>query len=263
MIDWKAVIDAGFRLPEGLSQQAAVDELATMLGDPDPVVRDELGYTVLAHLIPDLDEDVCRRLGSELAGRFTAHDLHVRSFAALALAPIVERGVFQAAWLDQFEAWYPREQDLRGWDAELGWLHAAAHGADLLGAFGLHPEVMPGRILNLAVRRLRTPTGYLFAEMEDARLAHGIALTLSRPELSAAEAVGWLDPIEVDLNEDEAEHVLPRLANMIRVLQALYMLADRGVHRSWDGGAVLALPHKDGLKARIADVLHPMMPYAA
>jgi hypothetical protein len=27
MIDWKAVIDAGFRLPEGLSQQAAVDEL--------------------------------------------------------------------------------------------------------------------------------------------------------------------------------------------------------------------------------------------
>jgi hypothetical protein len=263
MIDWKAVIDAGFRLPEGLSQQAAVDELATMLGDPDPVVRDELGYTVLEHLIPDLDQAVCRRPGDELAGRFTAHDLHVRSFAALALAPIVKHGVFQAAWLDQFEAWYPREQDLRGWDAEFGWLHAAAHGAELLGAFGLHPGVMPGRMLNLAVKRLRTPTGYLFAEMEDARLAHGIALTLTRPELSPTAAVGWLDPIEADLNEDEAEHVLPRLANMIRVLQALYMLADRGVHRSWDGGAVLALPHKDAVKARIAEVLHPMMPYAA
>jgi hypothetical protein len=262
MIDWKAAIDVGFRLPEGLSQQAAVDELAAMLGDPDPVVRDELGYTVLEHLIPELDQAVCRRLGDELAGRFTAHDLHVRSFAALALAPIVKRGVFQAAWLDQFEMWYPGEQDLRGWNAEFGWLHAAAHGAELLGAFGLHPSVMPGRMLNLAVRRLRTPTDYLFAEMEDARLAHGIALTLTRPELSSA-AVGWLDPIEVDLNEDEAEHVLPRLANMIRVLQALYMLADRGVHRSWDGGAVLALPHKDVLKARIAEVLHPMMPYAA
>ena len=87
MIDWKAVIDAGFRLPEGLSQQAAVDELAAMLGDPDPLVRDELGYTVLVQLIPGLDEPVCRRLGDELAGRFTAHDLHVRSFAALALAP--------------------------------------------------------------------------------------------------------------------------------------------------------------------------------
>jgi hypothetical protein len=263
MIDWKAVIDAGFRLPEGLSQQAAVDELAAMLGDPNPVVRDELGYTVLEHLIPDLDQAVCRRLGDELAGRFTAPDLHVRSFAALALAPILERGVFQAAWLDRFETWYPREQDLRGWDAEFGWLHAAAHGADLLGAFGLHPGVMPDRMLNLAVKRLRTPTGYLFAEMEDARLAHGIALTLTRPELSRTAAVGWLDPIEADLNDDEAEHVLPRLANMIRVLQALYMLADRGVHRSWDGGAVLVVRHKDAVKARIGEVLHAMMPYAA
>jgi hypothetical protein len=32
MIDWKTVIDAGFRLPGGLSQRAAVDQLATMLG---------------------------------------------------------------------------------------------------------------------------------------------------------------------------------------------------------------------------------------
>jgi hypothetical protein len=65
----------------------------------------------------------------------------------------------------------------------------------------------------------------------------------------------------VDLNE--AAHVLPRLANMTRVLQALYMLADRGVHRSWDGGAVLVVRHKDAVKGRIAEVLHPMMPYAA
>lgn len=263
MIDWKAVIDAGFRLPEGLSQQAALDELATMLGDPDPVVRDELGYTVLEHLIPELDEAVCRRLGDELAGRLAAPDLHARSFAALVLAPIVKRGVFQAAWLDQFEAWYPRERDLRGWDAEFGWLHAAAHGAELLGAFGLHPGVMPGRMLNLAVKRLRTPTDYVFAEMEDSRLAHGIALTLTRPELSPAESVGWLDQIEADLNADEAEHVLPRFANMIRVLQALYVFADRGVHRSWDGGAVLTVPHKDAVKARVGEVLRSMMPYAA
>jgi Protein of unknown function (DUF2785) len=263
MTDWKAVIDAGFRLPDGLSQQAAAGELAPMLADPDPVVRDELGYTVLVHLVPDLDEAVCRRLGDELAGRFAAPDVHVRSFAALALAPIVTRGVFAAAWLDQFEAWYPGERDLRGWDPELGWLHAAAHGADLLGAFGLHPRVMPGRMLNLAVKRLGAPTDHVFAEMEDSRLAHGIALTLTRPELSPAESIGWLDQIEADLNADEAEHVLPRFANMIRVLQALYMLADRGVHRSWEGGAVLTVPHKDAVKARISEVVRSMMPYAA
>jgi hypothetical protein len=263
MIDWKAVIDADCRLPEGLSQQAAVDELVMMLGDPDPVVRDELGYTMLEHLIPGLDEAVCNSLGDELADRLTAPDLHVRSFAALTLAPIVKRGVFQARWVDEFEAWHPRERDLRGWDAEFGWLHGVAHGAELLGAFGLHHGVRPERMLDLAVKRLRTPTDYVFAEMEDSRLAHGIALTLTRPELSSAESVGWLDAIENDFNEDEAEHVLPWSANTIRVLQALYVFADRGVHRSWDGGAVLAVSHKDAVKGRIGEVLCAVMPYAA
>jgi Protein of unknown function (DUF2785) len=256
MVDWKAVIDAGFGLPDGLSQRAAVDELVRMLGDPDPVVRDELAYTVLEHLIPGLDEAACGHLGDELASRLADPELHVRSFAALALAPVVRRGVFRAAWLDEFEAWYPREEDLRGWDA-------AAHGAELLGAFGLHPEVTPGRVLNLAVARLRAPTDYVFAEMEDSRLAHGIALTLTRPELSSAESVGWLDQIEADINADDAEHVLPRFANMIRVLQGLYVFADRGVHRSWDGGAVPSLPHKDAVKARIGQILRLVMPYAA
>lgn len=263
MINWEAVIDDGFRLPEEVSQQAAVDELTAMLADPDPVTRDELAYTVLEGLIPGLDEAVCRRLGDELAGRLTDPVLHVRSFAVLTLAPVVRRGVFRPAWLDGFEAWYPRELDLRGWDAEFGWLHAAAHGAELLGAFGLHPDVVPGRMLNLAVARLRAPTDYVFAEMEDSRLAHGIALTLTRPELSSAESVGWLDPIEADLGADDAEHVLPRFANMIRVLQALYVFADRGVHRAWDGGAVLSLPHKDAVKARTGQVLRLAMPYAA
>ena len=263
MINWDAVIEAGFRLPEGLSQQAALDELVVMLGDPDPAVRDELAYTVLEQLIPGLDEAACLRLGDELAGRLTHPDLHVRSFAALVLAPVVKRGVFRPAWLAEFEAWYPRELDLRGWDPELGWLHAAAHGAELLGAFGLHPEVMPGRMLNLAVERLRTPTEYVFAEMEDARLAHGIALTLTRPELSAAGSAGWLDQIAAYVSADEAEHVLPTFANMIRVLQALYVFTDRGVHRSWDGGAVLTIANQDALKARIGEVLRSAMPYAA
>jgi hypothetical protein len=198
MINWNAVIEAGFSLPEELSQQAALDELLVMLTDPDPVVRDELAYTVLEHLIPELDEAACLRLGDELA----RPELHVRSFAALVLAPVVKRGVFRPAWLAEFEAWYPRELDLRGWDAQFGWLPAAG-------------------------------------------------------------AASWLDPIAADLGADEAEHVLPRFANMIRVLQALYVFADRGVHRSWDGGAVLSLPHKDTVKARIGEILQVAMPYAA
>ena len=263
MTDWTAVINDGFRLPEGVSQQAAVDELADMLRDPDPAVRDELAYTVLEHLIPELDEDVCKRLGDELASRFTAPDLYTRSFAALVLAPIVKRGMFWPGWLAEFEAWYPREQDLRGYDTELGWLHAAAHGADLLGAFGLHHQVRPSRMLTLAADRLRAPTDFVFAEMEDARLAHGIALTLTRAELGEDDSIAWLDMIVGALRAAETEHVLPQFANMIRVLQALYVFADRGVRRSWDREApILPLTKREAVKARIGEVLHLVMPYA-
>lgn len=251
------------RLPEGVSQEAAVDELAEMLRDPDPDVRDELAYTMLECLIPELDEHLCLRLGDELASRFTDPELHVRSFAALVLAPIVKRGIFRPDWLEEFEAWYPDEDDLRGYDEELGWLHAAAHGADLLGAFGLHDQVPPSRMLALAADRLIAPTDFVFAEMEDARLAHGIALTLTRAELNEHDSIAWLDVIQDKLSADEAEHVLPEFANTIRALQALYMFTDRGVRRSWDPeGPILRLTDTEAIKARIGEILQLAMPYA-
>jgi hypothetical protein len=101
--------------------------------------------------------------------------------------------------------------------------------------------------------------------MEDARLAHGIALTLTRSQLFAEDAVGWLDVLDSLLGaaEDDA-HVLPQVGNMIRVLQALYMFADRGVRPTWDrDGPVLTLGHRAAVKARIAEVLQLAMPYAA
>jgi hypothetical protein len=107
------------------------------------------------------------------------------------------------------------------------------------------------------------PTDFVFAEMEDARLAHGIALTVTRAELRKDDAVAWLDVIQDKLGADEAEHVLPQFANTIRVLQALYVFADRGVRRSWDPEeTILPLTNKDAVQARIAEILQLAMPYA-
>lgn len=227
-----------------------------MLRDSDPVIRDELAYTGLDQLIPDLDADVSATLGDEMASRLADHELHVRSFGALVLASIVSQGHYREQWLEAFEAWFPHERDLRGCDPDLGWLHAAAHGADLLGAFGLHDEVPPERILDLAVVRLRTPTEYVFAELEGSRLAHGIALILTRGEQDSA----WLDSLSAEL-ENDAAHVLPHVANLIGVLQPLCLFADRGVRRGWDDAQVLTLPGARQLKERIGDVLRLAIPY--
>lgn len=66
------------------------------------------------------------------------------------------------------------ERDLRGHDPELGWLHAAAHGADPLAARSRLPgqDLVP--LAELAVARLLAPTDHLFDAQEDDRIAYAL-----------------------------------------------------------------------------------------
>ncbi|MEU2657243.1 DUF2785 domain-containing protein [Streptomyces sp. NPDC007325] len=196
------------------------------------------------------------RLGTVMADRSDDPEIQARTFAPLVLNMIVGRGDFAPAWLASFRRWFPAETDLRGYDRELGWLHAVAHGADLLGTFWLHPEVDPKEMLDLAAERLVAPTNEIFAQQEYDRLAQAIARTLTRPELSEAEAIGWLDAIETDFAAGRcgAPTVAAHTSNAMRTLRMLYLLADTGVRI--DGApAPVHLPHAEGLKRRLTEVL--------
>jgi Protein of unknown function (DUF2785) len=65
-------------------------------------------------------------------------------------------------------------------DVARGWLHAVAHGADLLAAFGRCPQVSPVPLLDLAAARRLAGTGYVFAHQEDDGLGYAIGLTLTK-----------------------------------------------------------------------------------
>jgi Protein of unknown function (DUF2785) len=262
MTDRQVVIDDGFRLPDGLSADDAVAELAEALRSPDPVLRDEQAFVVLLQLIPGLDPDRRRDLGSQMAARLADPAIQARTFASLILAEIVAQGGFQPAWPAAFEAWYPAETDLRGHDPELGWLHAVAHGADLLGTFGRPAEVEPARLLRLAAARLLAPTDYLFAAQEDDRLAFAVALTLTRPELAEDESTAWLGPIAADFGAGEPGPVPAHASNTMRTLRMLYLPADRGVRPDWGDGIPIDLHHRDAVKRRLADVLAITAPFA-
>lgn len=263
MTDWQKVIDGGCQQPEGGLTPALIAELSQALRSPDPVLRDEQALTVLAGWIPDLDSGQRRRLGEEMAARFSDPEIQARTFAPLVLSMIVEQGDFDDSWLAAFTRWYPAETDLRGYDPELGWLHAVAHGADLLGAFGRCPQVVdPAPLLGVAAARLLAPTGYLFAHQEDDRLAYAIALTLTRAELSQEQSVDWLDPVRADFEASEPGPVPPRASNTMRTLRTLYILADRGVRPEWNQGQPMALAHRDAVLQRLAEVLALVAPMA-
>jgi hypothetical protein len=255
-------------------------ELLTMLRSADPAQRDEIAYLAMVQRVASGAEDAAlESLGDEMAGRLGDPEIQVRTFAALILGEVVERdhetGLASAGalarWQGAFTAWYPGETDLRGWDDQLGWLHAAANGADTLAVFGRSPRL--GRdglcgLLEVARDRLLAPTAYVFRNQEDDRLGYALAQVLSRAELDGADSVDWLDRVCGAFTPGDPGPVPPRLTNAMRTLRVLYLLCDRGFRlpdatQGDDGSPVVRVAHPEALKPALVRVLRLAWPYLA
>jgi len=255
-------------------------DLLAMLRSPDPSERDEVAYFAMVRRVATGTEDASLvSLGDEMAGRLADPEIQVRTFGALILGEIVKRdasaeGADAGAvprWRDAFAAWYPAETDLRGWDGRLGWLHAVAHGADTLAAFGRSPRL--GRedlrgLLDVARSRMLARTDYVLRDQEDDRLGYALALVLSRPELSAADSVEWLAPVAADFERGEPGPVPAFASNAMRTLRSLYLLCDRGFRcpettQGEVGAPVLSVTHREELRAALAATLRHAWPYLA
>ncbi|MEV8627174.1 DUF2785 domain-containing protein [Streptomyces sp. NPDC051079] len=257
MTDWNGVVDADYAVPADRDLGELVGELSRALADPDPEVRDGAPYGVLYTWLQRgvIDERRRLELGDEMAARFGDPEVQARTFAPLVLDMVVSAGGFRAEWVDAFARWYPSERDLRGHDEKLGWLHAVAHGADLLDRFGRHAEVDPVRMLELAAARMTAPTDHVLDQLEDDRLARAVAHVLTRTDLSERDATGWLDAVDAEFGADRIVTPVPaHLSNCLRTLRLLYVLADRGVRADQESEPE-PLHHGAAVKARLADVL--------
>jgi hypothetical protein len=273
--NWREIADADFAVPggphfdgadldgadldgadlDGADLDGLAAELAKALADPDPAVRDGPAYAVLATWLERgvLDAQLAS-LGDTMMARFRDPRVQARTFAPLVLAWVVKRGGFDIRWVEAFEHWYTAEADVRGYDDALGWLHAVAHGADLLGVLGRHRQVAPEQMLVLAAGRMLADTEYVWRDQEDDRLSYAIALTLGRPELTVAQSTRWLDLIDERFATGEPGPVPAYASNTMRTLRMLYLLADRGV-RTAPGCAAEPLAHRDEVKERLARTL--------
>jgi hypothetical protein len=260
-----------FAVPGEPALGELVDELCAMLASPDPGVRDDTAYPVLALWTARgvLDGQLAA-LGDRLVARLDHQEIQARTFAAMILAWVVLRDADTAElaadcvprWLAAFATWWRDETDLRGWDAQLGWLHAVAHGADTLRAFSRSPRLgaqdLRG-LLELAADRLLTDAGCLFAQGEDDRLGYALASVLSRAELAADSATAWLGRLQATLEAGEPGPMPAWSSNTLRTLSCLYVFADRGVRwydpDTGDLGSVTTLPHSAAVKDRLAPIL--------
>jgi len=250
----------------------SLNELIDLLASPDPHLRDEVAYSQLAILIESGGADQhLHELGDRLILQLKDEAIQTRTFSALVLGCLVERSTHNGQlnretllrWLESFANWYRSETNLRGWDEELGWLHAVAHGADVIATFAQAPELREEdlvALLDLVAVRLFTPTTWVFREQEDERLGRAAAIVLCRSELTRSTATAWLGSVALAFSNGEPGPTPPWASNTMRTLRVIYIIVDRGF-QAGDAVEFRQTPFSEDIKSAIAGVLRLASPY--
>lgn len=222
------------------------------IGHPDPTLRDDLIYSTLARWITggayddhQLRHIVRTALDEEHLfhgfGSLNDETVLTRAFSVLLIPPALaihrQRPALEAAEVQALAAPLERyllgERDLRGYDVELGWVHAVAHASDAFGSLMRSSEVDAPTVIRLlnALRTAAATPHHVYAHGEDERLARAMAAGLSRPELTTTERQDWLAGFR-DVVAECADLGMPegyaRLVNVNHTLRALYFLVREG-----------------------------------
>lgn len=156
---WHDVVREGVHVPADRTLGDLTAELTTMLGSPDPQVRDGLALQVLTVWIGrGVYDDLLAGLGDGMAaglrvgiGESGTPTVFRRSWSARVLAQVLHRDQDEhllpaedvLRWGDRLTTWLLREQDLRGWIPSQGPARAVAHGADALTALAASRHLGP------------------------------------------------------------------------------------------------------------------------
>jgi hypothetical protein len=253
---WESIVASDAEVPPGHTAAELLPGLLDLLGSPDPFLRDEVGYKLLARWIvhdqlvgPEELRECAERLLPDLRygldGDADEHAVLRRSFSALALAIIAYRDV-EEQFLEPAEVnrlfdagldYLLEETDRRGWVPEMGWVHATAHAADLL-KFLVRNQVTDRddhrRVLT-ALQALLTRPGQIFVDDEEDRLVLVVVDVLGRETIGDAELVEWIDGFGSWLGEhtdgvfDPVVHATA--TNVKRFVRTLHLALCSRAHR--------------------------------
>lgn len=207
-IDWRHVRAADFQVPDHAPLPDLTAELTTLLGAPDPELRDELAVPVLrAWIGRGVYDDLLAGLGDGIAvGLQAPAEPLRRSRSAIVVAACIDRdrtmpllpGGRVLEWADRIATSLLAEQDLRGFTTDVGWVRALSHGADALGAVAASPHC--GRaelsvLLDVLGERVTTPLDAPWCADEADRLAAATVAVLRRGLLGLDQVELWVATI--------------------------------------------------------------------
>jgi hypothetical protein len=215
---WRQIAKNHYEVPAGQDAFPLARELSSYLCSPDPELRDDLGYTILASWIARQKKLSHEELWTLLKdwqanlragiGETEGDSVFRRSFSALSLAALAERDLKDPflgkdgyrVLLEGALKYLQDECDLRGFDAKKGWIHATAHTADLLAALAenqFFTKQDQGRVLEAIAQRLAT-ANEVFQYGEQDRLANIAAAIISRDDFDGERWRSWIAQMDAD-----------------------------------------------------------------
>ncbi len=219
------------------------------LGDPSPDIRDNLVFTSLARGIQEelftqeqfhfISETIISDEGVEKEIDKIGLSTLDRSFRALIYANLLSADANQQSifyqglkadiryiLLDQGLHYLLKEKDMTGFSSQYGWVHAFAHGADLLTEVVCHPE-FPNKkvhegldILGQVFKR----NSIRFTDDEDWRLARVLYEPILQGKIEQEQVASWIKTLDFPIEEREDFY---KFSNLRSCLLEVYVQLDQ------------------------------------
>ncbi len=240
---WSQVKASGLAVPVDRPLADLTTELTTMLGSPDPHMRDGLAYPTLATWIDrGVYDDLLIGLGDGMAAGLTVglgeegtDTVFRRTFSVLVLAECIDRtnqeDLVPAAklmeWGDRIATWYLRERDVRGFVPDKGWAHAVAHGADAIGVLARSQHL--GRneltvLLDVLADRILASVEAPYVHGEPDRMVLATMTVLRRNVVPFAVVEPWVARISAGAHRAGRDgNPYPSTGNAESFLRSLYL----------------------------------------
>lgn len=216
--------------------------LVECLADPDPQLRDDLAYTLLAAWLesdrepPQTQRQMRERLYAMLDG--PVGDGFAQPFAALVLTELA-RSDQRKPWMSAGErdamlvratSWLQSVSDYRGFDQKQGWRHGVAHGADWLGVLASDCALRGQQataILDAVAAQAVPANGHAYVHGEPMRLVQPVIALAAAGKLPPERAAQWLQSLPARLGDAvlayRDETWLARRHDLVDFLLALHL----------------------------------------
>ena len=197
--------------------QEELEWLWENIGNPNPEIRDDLVFNLFGQVIFEqlMTKEQLRWLIEKMnvtnpleyrIEEFSSATAY-RSFSALVMGMILQVDGDQTSgydsclttsertsWIQNGIHYLKREKDRTGYDEKLGWVHAFAHGADLLGTIISHPDctqeyaVEALEVISNIFQKSQQP----FIDEEEKRLGLAIFFGIESGNLSQNLLCEWM-----------------------------------------------------------------------